>query len=368
MTDLISDERFMRQAMELSAKARITAPPNPWVGCVIVKNGEIIGQGYTLPPGEAHAEINALKQAGEQAKDSTLYATLEPCSHFGRTPPCVNAIIKAGVKRVVIGIEDPDTHVRGKGIEILKNAGLQVEVGISAEQIRAFLAPYLYHRQTGLPYCMLKAAVSMDGRMAASDGTSKWITSSEARADVYRLRAESQAIMIGAGTASKDHPKLTIRDVEEFPLNSPLRVVLDGKGQLGIDSPLFDLSLAPTLIATTVACPQEVLKRWASSGAEIIIVPQKGRGNVDIHAVLENLGKRGILQVMVEGGSALMSACIQEKHLQKLCLYTGNCLLGSEGLPFFKLKVDSIQEAPRFRLIGSKIFETDFRMDYVPIP
>ena len=260
MTDF--DQEMMRRAVSLAQEARLDAPPNPWVGCVIVKEGKIVGEGFTQPPGKAHAEIMALQQAGTQAIDSEVYVTLEPCAHYGRTPPCTKALIAAGVSRVIVGIEDPDSNVKGKGIAQLKEAGIVVELGIQEDSIQTLLTPYLHHRKTGLPYCIAKAGMSLDGRIAAADGSSKWISSPEARAHAHQLRAESQAIMVGAGTALADQPQLTVRDVVKRPLRPPLRVVWDPNGKTTQASPLFDTSIAPTLMLTTSSCSPEAMQIW----------------------------------------------------------------------------------------------------------
>src|SRR5207302_7203801 len=209
--------------LEVAERGRGSTAPNPIVGAVIEREGEIVGEGWHERRGEAHAEVNALRAAGERARGATLVVTLEPCAHHGRTPPCVDAIIEAGIARVVIGVEDPDPNVSGKGIAALREAGIDVEVGALAEEVAAQLAPYLKHRSTGRPWLVLKLAASVDGRTAAPDGSSEWITGDEARTDAHRLRAESDAVIIGAGTVRADDPSLTVRHVEG---RDPLRVVL----------------------------------------------------------------------------------------------------------------------------------------------
>src|SRR5207248_2379811 len=210
----------MERALELAASVRASTSPNPWVGAVVDPGGF---EGATQPPGGPHAEIVALEAAGEAARGGTLVVTLEPCAHHGRTPPCVDAIVDAGVARVVVGIEDPDPNVRGRGIARLREAGIDVELGVLADEVRAQLAPYLKHRSTGRPWLVLKLAASVDGRTAAPDGSSQWITGEGARADAHRLRAESDAVIVGAGTVRADDPSLTVRHVEG---RDPLRVVL----------------------------------------------------------------------------------------------------------------------------------------------
>lgn len=360
------DFKMMERALDLSQHARLIAPPNPWVGCVIVKNGEIVGEGYTQPPGSAHAEVMALKQAGGRAKGATVYVTLEPCVHFGRTPPCVNALIQAEVSRVVVGICDPDSRVQGKGMEKLREAGIEVLQESHAEGIAASLAPYVHHRRTGRSFCLLKAAISVDGRVAAYDGTSQWITSSEARLDSLQLRAESQAILIGAGTACADNPLLTVRDVQQLPLRPPLRVVLDSSGRVPATGPLFDVSLAPTMMITTGRCPESVKNAWKERGVDVEVVSQDpNHFGVDLAEVLHLLGQKGVLQVMVEGGSKILGAFLDANLAQRLILYVGPCVLGSLGRPLFPSEsIKTLKEAPQLTLMGTKTLGGSVRLDY----
>lgn len=361
-----SDEAYMLRALDISRQARITAPPNPWVGCVLVKDGEIIGEGFTARPGGPHAEVNALNQAGHRATGATAYVTLEPCSHYGRTPPCALALIKARIARVVIGIEDPDQKVSGQGIRLLRDAGISVTTGLCKEAVGQCLAPYLHQRKTGLPYCVAKAAVSIDGRIAAKDGSSQWITGEEARRDAHLLRAESQAIMIGAGTAVNDSPRLTVRAIEPSPTTPPLRVLLDSSGRAAAHSPLFDQSLAPTLVVTTQRCPKATVEAWEKMGAEVLLVDcsANGRG-VELGAVLRHLGARGIVQLLVEGGGTLLGSFIEANLLQHFSLYVGPCILGSGGLPLFGMDaIESIAAAPRLKLMSVKQLGDSLRADY----
>ncbi len=359
-----SHVQLMCQAMALAEKARFHAPPNPWVGCVIVKNGEVVGRGYTQPPGQAHAEVKALQQAQENAKNAALYTTLEPCAHTGRTPPCVQTIIQAGIREVYIGIQDPDARVSGKGCQLLQEAGIKVIQGICTQEIKKMLASYLYHRQTGLPYTLLKAAISLDGRTAAADQTSQWITCTEARQDVHLQRAFSQAIVIGAKTALKDLPQLTVRHPHYTLPNQPLRVLLDAKGQVQAKGPLFDCQLAPTLVITTPQCSKNRQTEWLESGAEVAIVSASEMG-VDLQETWQLLGKRSILQVMVEGGSLLHTALLQTSLVNRLLIYIGPLLLGSTGIPFYQRHIDSLHQAQRLSLQDIQRLGDSVRLDYV---
>src|SRR2546421_1035410 len=280
-------EQTMRRALELAASVRATTSPNPWVGCVIEPGGFV---GATRPPGGDHAEIVALAAAGERAAGATMVVTLEPCAHHGRTPPCVDAIIAAGVSRVVVGIEDPDPLVSGKGIVRLREAGIEVEVGVLASDARAQLAPYLKQRTTGRPWVVLKLAATLDGRTAAPDGSSQWITGPEARADAHRLRAESDAVIVGAGTVRADDPALTVRDA---PGDDPLRVVL---GAIPTDArvrPALELS-------------------------------------GDLGEVLDELGRLGVVQAMVEGGAGVAGDFHRAGLVDRYVLYLAPALFGGD--------------------------------------
>ena len=353
----------MQEAIALAENARYHSPPNPWVGCVIVKEGKIIGKGYTQPPGQAHAEICALQQAQENAKNGKLYTTLEPCSHVGRTPPCTEAIIRAGIREVYFGVQDPDPRVSGNGLHLLQQAGIKVYRGICQDEIHKMLAPYLYQRQTGLPFTILKSAISLDGRTAAANLSSQWITCTESRQDVHLRRASSQAIVIGAGTALKDSPQLTVRHPECAPLHPPLRVLLDAKGQVPAKGPLFDCQLAPTLVITTSQCPQNRQMEWTASGAEVAIVSQSAEG-VNLYEAWSLLGKRNILQVLVEGGSSLLTSLLETSLCNRLVIYIGPLLLGASGFPLYRKHIAALEQSYRLSLIDVKKIGECVRMEY----
>src|SRR3954451_13670526 len=301
-----ADTELMDRALARGETARRRSAPNPWVGAVVVRDGEVVGEGATQPPGGAHAEIEALRAAGDRARGATLYTTLEPCSHQGRTGPCVVALAEAGVTRVVIALEDPDPHVAGQGLAPLRDRGITVDVGTGADAAARSLAPYLLHRRLGRAFTVVKTAMSLDGRIAARDGSSQWITGAASRADAHRLRAESQAIVIGAGTALADRPRLTVRDADGPTGPAPLRVLLDATGRVPAEGPLFDVELAPTLVVTTDATPDSASRAWLAAGAKVLTVPPAPSGTgVDLGATLEVLAGLGVLQALVEGGGAL---------------------------------------------------------------
>lgn len=354
---------FMQQAIEEGLKGRDTAPPNPWVGCVIVKDGQVIGRGHHHSPGNPHAEPQALQAAGPQASGATAYVTLEPCNHTGRTPPCTEALIAAGIQQVVVGLLDPDPRVRGSGIRRLREAGIEVIEGVCGEQISDLMAAYLHQRRTGLPWVVVKTAMSLDGRTAAADGSSQWITCPEARQDVHRLRAASQAIMVGADTAIQDQPALTAREVDCAV--QPLRVLIDSRGRVPASGPLFDADLAPTCVFTTQKCSKERQQQYLAQGAEVVVVDADRVGRVDLVHVLKELADRGVLQLMVEGGATLHSSLLAEKLTNQLAVYMGPKLLGLDGHPaFHEPRPQSLDEAARLRLVGLTRLGDSVRMDY----
>jgi diaminohydroxyphosphoribosylaminopyrimidine deaminase/5-amino-6-(5-phosphoribosylamino)uracil reductase len=355
---MVSEEEkylFMQQALQLGERGRFKAPPNPWVGCLIVQQGAIVGQGYTQPFGQSHAEIGALEEAKEKARGATAYISLEPCAHWGKTGPCTAALIKAGIRRVVIPMLDPDSQVLGRGVKQLLDAGIEVEVGILEKEARELLAPYLYHRSTGLPFCVLKVATSIDGKLAAPDGSSHWITGDEARKDAHLLRAQSQAILIGSMTALKDLPQLTVRNIEG-DYNQPLRIVLDRQGCMKPVGPLFDISLAPTLIFTC----NEAGREWETYGVEVIV-----NKDISIKNVLIELGRRGVMQLLVEGGAKIHSAFLEKGYCQRLIVYVGGVILGAGGIDIFsEINIPSMKEAKRIKLLQVQRFGNDIKMVY----
>lgn len=380
---MLSDQAAMAEALALGERGRLTAPSNPWVGCVVVAaDGQVVGRGFHRRAGEPHAEVHALREAGDRARGATAYVTLEPCAHQGRTPPCASALVEAGVSRVVVAVLDPDEKVAGRGIEILRAAGITVDVGVAAEDAARSLAPYLHHRRTGRPRCLLKTAASIDGRTAAADGTSQWITGPEARVDAHRLRAESGAVVVGAGTALADLPTLTHRNLEfeeGLAPPQPLRVLIDAAGRVPATGPLFDTSLASTLVITTAVADPEARRMWKEAGAEVEEVapaapPSPGAvsgppgASVDLHAALELLGRRGILQAMVEGGATLHGALLRAGLVERIVVYQGGTVLGAEGLPAFAGPGPAtLGEASRWRLVAVRQVGCDARLDWEPV-
>jgi diaminohydroxyphosphoribosylaminopyrimidine deaminase/5-amino-6-(5-phosphoribosylamino)uracil reductase len=321
----MTDDASMRRALELAAAVRARTSPNPWVGCVVVTPDGRTFEGATEPPGGPHAEAVALAAAGDAAQGATLVCTLEPCSHHGRTPPCTDAILAAGVARVVVAIEDPDPQVAGQGLAKLRDAGLEVTVGVGAAASAALLAPYLKHRTTGRPWVVLKLAASLDGRTAAPDGSSQWITGEAARADAHRLRAESDAVLVGAGTVRADDPSLTVRLAEG---SDPRRVVL-GRAPEG----------AHVHPATEV--------------------------EGDLGEILDGLGDDGVVQVLVEGGAAVAHAFHAARLVDRYVLYLAPALFGGDdGRPVFAGPgAPSIDDVWRGRLVSVAQLGDDLRVE-----
>lgn len=320
-----ADVTAMRRAIALAATVRGRTSPNPWVGSVVEPGGF---EGATSPPGGPHAEIVALHAATGSTHGATLYTTLEPCSHRGRTAPCTDAIVNAGIARVVVGIEDPDPQVDGAGIRALRAAGVQVDVGVGEDEVREQLAPYLKHRRTGRPWVILKLAATLDGRTAGPDGSSRWITGREARADGHRLRAESDAVIVGAGTVRADDPDLTVRHVDGV---DPLRVVL-GRAPAGARvHPALELS-------------------------------------GDLGDVLDDLGGRGVLQAMVEGGATVAGAFHRAGLVDRYVLYLAPALFGGDDArPLFAGQgAPTIEDLWRGRILSVERLGDDLRLECSP--
>ena len=369
-----ADDEFMAQAITAAASARLRTPPNPWVGCVVVRDGVVIGTGATQAPGGRHAEAEALadvRERGADTRGATAFVTLEPCSHHGRTPPCADALIAAGVTRVVSALEDPDPNVAGQGHDRLRAAGIEVQVGIRVQDVARQLAPYLHHRRTGRAYALVKTAMSLDGRTSAADGSSQWITGAAARADGHRIRAESQAVVVGPGTARKDRPSLTVRDAQIAPVGQPLRVLLDAKGAVPVDGPLFDQTLANTLVFTTTAAPVEARNAWAVAAVEVVEVGAgpDGRG-VDLGAVLGILGAdHQVLQAMFEGGGKLHGALIGEGLADRLVTYVAPVILGERGRAVAAYPgAETLAGAPRWQVSDVTPIGEDVRITYDRMP
>jgi diaminohydroxyphosphoribosylaminopyrimidine deaminase/5-amino-6-(5-phosphoribosylamino)uracil reductase len=324
----MADEQFMREALALALRARGRTAPNPLVGAVVVaRGGQVIGRGYHHGPGRAHAEILALKQAGDAARGATLFVTLEPCAHHGRTPACAPRVVQSGVRRVVAAMSDPNPRVAGRGFEILKQAGIQVASGVLEFEARDMNLPYLKHITTGLPYVILKGAMTLDGKIAAADGSSKWITSEQAQRDTHELRRDADAILVGANTLLLDDPSLTCRLPGRPP--QPLRVVLDG-GLRTRPSLKFvkNAGDGKSLIFTREDADQRKIKRLRAAGCAVVQVPADAQGRLNIKAVIRELGRRDVMCLLVEGGGAVHDAFFRARAADKVVFYVAPKVLG----------------------------------------
>lgn len=361
----VRGDEAMALAVALGHAARRVTAPNPWVGCLVVRDGVVVGEGATRPPGGPHAEVVALRAAADRARGATAYVTLEPCAHHGRTPPCADALLDAGVARVVVGVEDPDPDVAGQGIARLRAHGVDVEVGPGSDEVRRSLGPYLHHRRHGRAFCLVKTAVSLDGRVAAADGSTRWITAGEARADAHGLRADSQAVVVGSGTALADRPALTVRHAAVD--RQPLRVLLDARGRVAADGPLFDPDLAATLVVTTDRAPRRAVEAWVAAGAKVETVAPGVDGGVDPRAVLELLGARGVLQAMVEGGPTLHAALLRAGLVDRIVAYVAPTFLGPDGWPALAGPGPAtLARARRWHLAAVARLGDDVRLDLEP--
>jgi diaminohydroxyphosphoribosylaminopyrimidine deaminase/5-amino-6-(5-phosphoribosylamino)uracil reductase len=325
----LDDEKWMSVAIERAARG--TPSPNPHVGAVVVKAGQALGMGHHERAGDPHAEVTALREAGDRARGATLYVTLEPCNHTGRTPPCTEAIAKAKIARVVVGCRDPNPHVTGGGIETLVKAGVKVDVGCREEDARRVIAPWAKFVTMGIPHVALKLALSLDGRIASRTGSSKWVTGPEARARVHQLRAQHDAVLVGIGTALADDPRLTVRDA---PGNSPLRVVLDTKLRLPVASRLVQSAReVPTWVVCTTDAPSSNEEALTERGVDVLRAAPSAEGRVDPLAALKLLASRGIVTVMIEGGAELAGSVLAGAVVDELHCFIAPILLGPRGRP-----------------------------------
>lgn len=329
--------RHMQRAFQLARAALGTTSPNPAVGAVIVRDGQIVGEGATAPPGGPHAEAAALRLAGPRARGATLFTTLEPCAHHGRTPPCTDAIIEAGIASVAIAALDPDAQVDGRGLAQLRQANIQINLGDGAAQGAAHYEPYFHHRRTGLPFVAAKFAASLDGRIAAVSGDSRWISSPHTLAWAHRIRPTLDAILVGVQTILADNPQLTARPPGATgPIPQPLRIVLDSRGRTPPDARVLqDQTLAPTLIATTKAAPAswraQITQRGAQPGVQLAVLPDHD-GRVSLPHLLEHLGReRGIVLLLVEGGGEVLGSFLDQRLIDKIHAVIAPMLIGGDA-------------------------------------
>jgi diaminohydroxyphosphoribosylaminopyrimidine deaminase/5-amino-6-(5-phosphoribosylamino)uracil reductase len=370
MNQSSSDQIFMAHAIQLAKKGRYTTHPNPRVGCVIVKNNTIIGEGYHQRAGYAHAEINAINAATESLQHATAYVTLEPCSHTGKTPPCADALVETGINRVVIAMQDPNPEVAGEGIKKLQAAGIEVVSGVLETEARDLNPGFIKRMEQGLPWIRVKLAMSLDGRTAMQSGESQWITGDAARTDVQRLRASADAILTGSGTAIKDDPSLNVRISAaelgfEGYVHQPLRVVLDSRLQIPLTAKMFSLD-GETLIYT---CADELqkTKQLETAGARIEII-ESDSNHLPLTAVLKDLAKKHINEVHVEAGATLSGALLQQQLVNELVIYMAPSILGSDARGLLELPgLDKIKDKTDLNVQDIRAVGNDWRISAYPL-
>ncbi|WP_442111964.1 bifunctional diaminohydroxyphosphoribosylaminopyrimidine deaminase/5-amino-6-(5-phosphoribosylamino)uracil reductase RibD [Pseudomonas sp. NUPR-001] len=364
------DAHYMARALELARKGLYSTHPNPRVGCVIVRDGKVVGEGWHVRAGEPHAEVHALRQAGELARGACAYVTLEPCSHHGRTPPCAEALVKAGVARVVAAMQDPNPQVAGQGLKRLAEAGIEVASGVLESEARALNPGFLKRMEFGLPFVRAKLAMSLDGRTAMANGESQWITGPAARSAVQRLRARSSVVLTSAQSVLADNARMTVRgqelglDPETTALalaRPPLRVLIDGRLRLPLDAPFF--TAGPALVVTAAA----VEARYAEAGHELISLPGEG-GRVDLPALLRELAARGVSEVLLEAGAGLVGAFAQHGLIDEYQIFVAAKFLGSSARPLLDWPLNHMNEAAQLKITEMRAVGDDWRVTAVPVP
>jgi diaminohydroxyphosphoribosylaminopyrimidine deaminase/5-amino-6-(5-phosphoribosylamino)uracil reductase len=343
-----SDARYMREALRLARKGLGRTSPNPPVGAVVVANGRIVGRGYHHGPGNPHGEIEALRNAGARSRGATLYVTLEPCNHHGRTPPCTDAIVAAGVRRVVFGVRDPNPLVRGGGAVRLRRRGIVVELGVEAEACAELLAGFTSLVTRRRPLVTLKLAASLDGRIATSSGASRWITAAPARALVHRLRDEHDAVMVGAGTVIADDPQLTCR---RRGGRDPLRVIVDGRLRLPLTATVVSRDAAPGTVVATAVRGGAKLAALRRRGVRVVSLPARG-GEIALPVLLRRLATDHVSSVLIEGGAGLAAAALRARVVDRLLIFLAPKLIGGDGVPMLAaLGVRTMAQVPVLRIV-----------------
>lgn len=328
----MDDHAWMGRTLALAAQGRGLTSPNPMVGALVVSDGAAVGEGVHRRAGEPHAEVEALRAAGPEARGASLYVNLEPCVHRGRTPPCVDALLEAGIRRVVVGCLDPNPVVNGRGVEALRQAGVEVTVGVREEEARVLNRAFFKFIATGRPLVTLKTAMTLDGKIAAWDGASRWITGEAARAEGHRMRAGADAILVGVGTVLRDDPELTVRLPELGP-REPLRVVVDSRLRTPPEARLLKVGApARTLIACVAGAPAEAARALSARGVEVLGCPARD-GRVDLDALLADLARRGVVSLLAEGGGELHASLLEAGLVDRVAIFVAPLLLGGRHAP-----------------------------------
>lgn len=367
-------ETWMARALELARRGLYTAHPNPRVGCVLVKDGRLVGEGYHARAGEPHAEVHALRSAGEAARGATAYVTLEPCSHHGRTGPCAVALIEAGVARVVVAMEDPNPAVAGRGIAMLREAGIEVIVGIAEDEARALNAGFVRRMDHGRPFVRLKMAMSLDGRTAMQSGESQWITGPQARRQVQRLRARASAVLTGVESVIFDNSRLTVRadqlglpDAEAIAARQPLRVIVDSRLRLPEAAACLS-EPGRTLVVTVEGVEPERIERLTRAGAEVLTLPAGVEGRVDLDALLRHLAEvEQANEVLLETGATLAGAMLDAGLVDEMQLFVAPTLLGGDARPLFQLAgIETMAHQRGLEILDIRAVGQDWRITARP--
>lgn len=355
------NEYFMKKAIELAKKGVGKVNPNPLVGAIIVKEGEIIGEGYHEKYGEAHAEVNAFKSLKEDPSGATLYVTLEPCSHYGKTPPCVDMIIENKINKVIIGMIDPNPLVAGNGINKLIAAGIEVKSGILEDECKKLNEIFIKYIITKKPYVVLKAAMSLDGKIATKTGESKWISCEESRLQVHELRNKLSGIMVGINTVITDNPELTCRTQNE---NDPVRIIVDSSLRIPLDSKVLKNKDGKTMIATTKKADLKKMQALLEDNIKVLIIKEKN-GRVDLNDLMIKLGKLNIDSILLEGGANLNYCSLEEKIVDKVMMYIAPKIIGGEKskTPIDGNGINKLTDAFRLRNINTSIVGEDILLE-----
>jgi len=360
------DQDYMRMALELAASALGKTNPNPVVGAVIVKDGVIVGTGLHRKAGEPHAEVHAFRMAGDHAKDATLYVTLEPCSHYGKTPPCALLVKESGVKRVVVATEDPNPQVAGRGINILREAGIEVEVGVLQKEAQQLNERFIHNMIHETPFVISKVAMTLDGKIATHTGHSQWITGEAARKEVHLLRNEVDGILVGIGTVLADNPKLTTR--LEGPSKNPIRIILDANLRTPLEAHITDCEEAKTIIVTAAIAHSEKAIALKEKGVDLLIVPSIN-GQLDLKIALKELYKLGITDILLEGGSEVNASFMRQGLIQKYLVYIAPKIVGGTNsyTPFRGEDIDKVEEAAPLCFEKTEWVGADIKITAYPV-
>ncbi|WP_141433825.1 bifunctional diaminohydroxyphosphoribosylaminopyrimidine deaminase/5-amino-6-(5-phosphoribosylamino)uracil reductase RibD [Bacillus sp. 03113] len=360
------DQMFMKMALDLAATAKGKTNPNPVVGAIIVKDGVVVGSGIHRKAGEPHAEVHAFRMAENHAKGATLYVTLEPCSHYGKTPPCAELVRDSGVRRVVVAMKDPNPQVAGRGIDLLREAGIDVEVGILEEEASLLNERFIHNMISKTPFVISKTAMTLDGKIAAYNGHSKWITGEAARETVHQLRNEVDSILVGIGTVLADDPMLTTRLPEGG--KNPIRIVLDSHLRIPLDAKITDCSQAKTWIVTQKDSDPKKVEALKEKGVEIIIAPSNSSG-LDLHSIMDVLYEKGVTDLLVEGGGEINAAFLRAGLIHKFLVYVAPKVLGGRDsiAPFTGENVEKMDEALELKFHSVEKIGTDLCITAYPI-